>query len=111
MVGLIPLIAVTVLEQDVIDRLPGFNKRMEWFLNNRRDLYQQISMMEVATQNREGAHRIDCWPFPRARACSACCSRMLDETRVSVALRHSLAFRAVTAEHPYTLASTARSSA
>ena len=31
-VGLIPLIAVTNLRQDVIERLPGFNRRMEWFL-------------------------------------------------------------------------------
>ena len=35
-VGLIPLIAVTILEQEVIERLPGFNRRMQWFLNNRR---------------------------------------------------------------------------
>ncbi len=49
MVGLIPLIAVEVLEQDAIDRLPGFKKRMEWFLANRIDLYHQISMMESAS--------------------------------------------------------------
>ncbi len=48
-VGLIPLFAVTILEQDVIERLPGFNRRMQWFLNNRQDLYHQISMMEVRT--------------------------------------------------------------
>ena len=48
MVGLIPLFAVEVLEQDVIDRLPGFKRRMEWFLNNRKDLYQQVSMMQVS---------------------------------------------------------------
>jgi hypothetical protein len=46
MVGLIPLIAVEVLEQRVISRLPGFQKRMRWFLENRRDLAQQISYMQ-----------------------------------------------------------------
>src|SRR5207249_4477322 len=38
MVGLIPLIAVEVLEESVIERLPGFTKRMRWFLENRPDL-------------------------------------------------------------------------
>jgi len=43
MVGLLPLIAVTVLEQETIDLLPGFKKRFEWFLEYRGDLAQQIS--------------------------------------------------------------------
>src|SRR6185369_2566878 len=43
LVGLMPLIAAEVLEQDVIDRLPGFKKRLEWFLQNRQDLAWQIS--------------------------------------------------------------------
>jgi hypothetical protein len=38
MVGLLPLIAVEVLEDHVIDRLPAFKRRMQWFLENRRDL-------------------------------------------------------------------------
>ena len=46
LVGLIPLIAVTVLEQAVIAKLPGFQKRMRWFLENRRDLADQISYMQ-----------------------------------------------------------------
>ena len=32
MIGLIPLYAVTVLDHDVIDKLPGFAARMRWFL-------------------------------------------------------------------------------
>jgi hypothetical protein len=43
MVGLLPLIAVEVLDDATIDRLPGFKKRMTWFLENRRDLAQQVS--------------------------------------------------------------------
>lgn len=43
MVGLLPLIAVTVLEQTSLDRLPGFKKRFEWFLKNRQDLAKHIS--------------------------------------------------------------------
>ena len=43
MVGLIPLLAVEVLEEKVINKLPGFRKRLEWFLVNRPDLAQHIS--------------------------------------------------------------------
>jgi hypothetical protein len=42
-VGLIPLYAVLVLEDDVIGRLGGFRQRVEWFLNFRRDVVQTIS--------------------------------------------------------------------
>src|SRR5205807_7933770 len=38
MVGLIPLFAVDTMEQDTIDRLPGFRRRMEWFTKHRPDL-------------------------------------------------------------------------
>ncbi|HEV3032104.1 MAG TPA: glucosidase [Polyangia bacterium] len=43
MVGLLPLIAVEVLEQATIDRLPAFKKRMDWFLENRRDLKSGVA--------------------------------------------------------------------
>ncbi|HQU33886.1 MAG TPA: hypothetical protein PLB88_06175, partial [Thermoanaerobaculaceae bacterium] len=46
MVGLIPLLACEVLEQDVLDRLPGFSKRMRWFLEHRPDLMGQIGRVE-----------------------------------------------------------------
>lgn len=45
LVGIIPLLAVEVLDQRVIDRLPGFKRRMEWFLKNRPDLAQHVSCM------------------------------------------------------------------
>jgi len=46
LVGLLPLVAVEIIEQEAIDRLPGFKKRMQWFLRNRRELAQFISYME-----------------------------------------------------------------
>jgi Glycosyl hydrolase family 63 C-terminal domain len=46
LVGIIPLLAVEILEKDVIDRLPGFSKRMRWFLKHRQDLQHYISYME-----------------------------------------------------------------
>jgi hypothetical protein len=47
MVGIIPLFAVEVLEQQQIDRLPGFKKRMEWFLQNRSDLAWHVSYCQI----------------------------------------------------------------
>jgi hypothetical protein len=44
-VGLVPLFASEVIEDSVIDGLPGFKKRMEWFLHHRADLAGQISYM------------------------------------------------------------------
>lgn len=45
MVGLLPLITCEILEDETIAALPGFRKRMEWFLANRKDLVGQISYM------------------------------------------------------------------
>jgi mannosylglycerate hydrolase MGH1-like protein len=47
LVGAIPLIAVEVLDSELIERLPGFRRRLDWFLRNRRDLARQISYMET----------------------------------------------------------------
>jgi hypothetical protein len=35
MVGLIPLFAVETLDSEIVDRLPGFKRRMQWFIENR----------------------------------------------------------------------------
>ena len=56
MVGLVPLFAAENLEEDLIDRLPGFRKRMHWFLANRKDLAQYISYLGAPDRNGRG-HR------------------------------------------------------
>ena len=43
LVGVIPLLAVEILDDELIQRLPGFKKRMDWFLEHRPDLSQHIS--------------------------------------------------------------------
>jgi hypothetical protein len=48
MVGIIPLFAVEVLEEEKIRRLPGFRKRMEWFRKNRPDLARHIAWCECS---------------------------------------------------------------
>ena len=47
MVGLIPLFAVETLEPGVLDRMPDFKKRMEWFIENRPDLTENVASMSV----------------------------------------------------------------
>jgi hypothetical protein len=47
MVGLIPLFAVETLEPDLLERLPDFKRRMEWFIGNRADLTQNVACMRT----------------------------------------------------------------
>jgi hypothetical protein len=99
LVGLIPLLAVTNLRQDVIERLPGFHRRMQWFMNNRQDLYHQISLMETH-KNSEHCYRLLAIPT-RARLLRVL-SRMLDE-REFLSPFGLRSLSAVYAEHPYQL--------
>ncbi|MEM9882282.1 MAG: glucosidase [Planctomycetota bacterium] len=47
LVGLMPLIAAEVFPRPRIDRLPGFRKRMDWFLKNRPELAGRIAFMDA----------------------------------------------------------------
>jgi len=72
LVGLIPLIAVEVIETSQIEKMSGFKKRMEWFLGYRGDLKPIITYCEP---------------------CSHFCHRMLaipTQERLKRALRYML---------------------
>ena len=45
MVGLIPLFAVETLEPAILNRHPGFKRRLEWFVENRPDLADNVACM------------------------------------------------------------------
>ncbi len=45
LVGLVPLFATDTIEQQSIDRHPGFKKRMQWFIENRKDLTEGIASL------------------------------------------------------------------
>ncbi|HUB06436.1 MAG TPA: glucosidase [Myxococcales bacterium] len=45
LVGVIPLLAVGVLDDAAIANLPGFQKRLQWFVENRPDLAAPISCL------------------------------------------------------------------
>ena len=45
-VGLIPLFAVETLEPETLALLPGFKRRMDWFIENRPDLTRNVARMD-----------------------------------------------------------------
>ena len=45
MVGLVPLFATDTLEEQIVNRHPGFKKRMQWFIDHRRDLTAELAPM------------------------------------------------------------------
>ena len=49
-VGLIPLFAVDSLDPACIEKLPGFRKRMEWFIRHRPDLCRDLASMTAKGQ-------------------------------------------------------------
>ncbi|HRK31669.1 MAG TPA: hypothetical protein PLD59_11370, partial [Tepidisphaeraceae bacterium] len=49
MVGLIPLFACEVIEPEVLAKVPGFKKRMEWFLKYEPELSEHVQTDETAT--------------------------------------------------------------
>ncbi|MFP7657684.1 MGH1-like glycoside hydrolase domain-containing protein [Chryseobacterium proteolyticum] len=50
-VGLIPMFAVEVIDDEVIEKLPNFKKRMHWVLENKPELAALVSHWEVKGQD------------------------------------------------------------
>jgi len=75
-VGLIPLLAVEVLEPGTLKKLPNFSSRMEWYLEHRPLLASLISNWHIPGV---GDHRL--LSLLRGHRMKALCARMLDETQ------------------------------
>jgi hypothetical protein len=95
LVGLVPLLACEILEQDTLERLPDFSRRMRWFLDNRPDLAASIVQRDAS-----GAHWL--LAIPSRERLERVLRVMLDEREFlsphgirSVSRAH--------AEHPYVL--------
>jgi len=74
MVGLIPLFAVETLEPRLLLQLPGFSRRMQWFVENRPDLTHNVASMVVPGK---GERRL--LSVVDARQLRRILARMLDE--------------------------------
>lgn len=77
MVGIIPLFAVMTIESDVLSKLPGFQRRVNWFLENRSDLLQGCSIKE-----RSGAIRRRLLSIVDEHKLRRILRLMLDESRL-----------------------------
>jgi len=75
MVGLIPLFAVETLEPEIVDRLPGFKRRMQWFVDNHADVPEHIEMTQRSAR---GVRRL--LSLANRKQLKRILSRMLDET-------------------------------
>lgn len=74
MVGLIPLFAVEVLDQELFDSMPEFTSRLQWFLKNRPDLANLISRW-----NEKGKGERHLLSLLRGHRMKRLLRRMLDE--------------------------------
>src|SRR5260370_11668705 len=98
MVGLIPLFAVETLEPEVVDRLPGFKRRMQWFIDNHPDMPEHIEMTEHSAR---GVRRL--LSLVNRRQLGRVLEKMLDESEFFS--RHGIrALSRYHLEHPYVLA-------
>jgi hypothetical protein len=98
MVGLIPLFAVETIEPEILEKLPAFRTRMEWFIAHRPDLTANVACMRTRGE--------------RARRLMSIVERgqlvrilkvMLDETEFLSA--HGIrALSRYHGDHPYTIA-------
>jgi hypothetical protein len=75
LVGLIPLLAVEVLEPETLKRAPEFSERLQWVLEHRPDLASLVSHWEVEG---EGSRRL--LSLLRGSRMKSLLRRMLDET-------------------------------
>ena len=76
LVGLLPLCAVTVLKQRFLDALPGFRKRLDWFLANRPELLRYISVRRVEGEKNPGRCLL---AVPTQSRLRKCLERLIDE--------------------------------
>ena len=75
MVGLIPVFAVEVLDDDLLNSRPAFVERMTWFQSHRPDLYGQVSRYTET-----GRHEKRLLSLLRGFRLKSLLSKILDET-------------------------------
>ncbi len=74
MVGLLPLLAVEVLDDAALAKVPAFRKRMEWFLRNRPELARHV------TRRRAGGREATLLAIPSEERLRRVLRYLLDES-------------------------------
>lgn len=95
MVGLIPLFAVATIEPEMLEKLPAFKERLEWFVQHRPNLRPNVACMQTPGV---GARRL--LAIVQRDKLKRILQKMLDEAE----FLSSHGIRAVSrfhAEHPY----------
>ncbi len=91
LVGLIPLFAVETLDPELLEKLPNFTKRLEWFLNYRPELARLVSRW----QEDSGMGNRHLLSLLRGHRMKCLLRRMLDETE----FLSDFGVRAISREH------------
>ncbi len=97
MVGLIPLFAVETLEPELLVNLPGFQKRVEWYLAHRPDLAKLVSFWQAPGR---GQRRL--LSLLRGHRMKKLLTRMLDQAEF-LSDHGVRALSRAHLEHPYVL--------
>jgi hypothetical protein len=95
MVGLIPLFAVETLEPEILQLLPNFKERLEWFIQNKPSFRRNVACMRT-----EGVNARRLLAIVSQEKLSRILQRMLDETE----FLGEYGIRALSryhADHPY----------
>ena len=98
LVGLIPLLTVCILREDVLEQLPNFRRRMEWFVEHNSGIDQRMSFLDCPSQDTTGIKRL--LGVPSEERLRSMLRYMLDENEfLSPYGIRSLS--KIHAEHPY----------
>lgn len=76
LVGLIPLYACMTLEPEILDKFPSFKKRVDWFINNRSEIFDR----NIASMKKRGIGERLLLSLVDKDRLEAILRRMLDES-------------------------------
>ncbi|MFA6044216.1 MAG: glucosidase [Phycisphaerales bacterium] len=78
LVGMVPLLAVEVLESEVVDRLPDFKTRMEWFLKHKAEVPWRQTCADSGDHGAHHKHML--LAIPNRERLERVVTRLMDET-------------------------------
>lgn len=78
LVGLIPLCTPVILDERRIERLPGFKKRTQWFIDNRTEMARQMNYLTRACPS--GDYGLRLLALPNLERLQRMLHKMLDES-------------------------------